>query len=414
MAVSHPQRFGELLGKVYRLVADGRCRYPRQPFTRCPTRPTAIRVMGAAEHTGKLVLDVPHTGKSNVVVPPEQARSSARDGSYIVTGGLGGLGLFLAEKMASARAAAVASCCLPIGARPRRSTRSSSSGRWAATSWWSAATSPQPGTADRLVAAATATGLPLRGVLHAAGVVEDATLENITDELIDRDWAPKVYGAWNLHHGHRGTRRSTGSARSPRPRRWWARRAGRVCRGQQLARRVHPLAAGSRPSRDRRSHGEPGPTSAARRTRQKPPTPRSLRTRAPTRSRRCFATTAPTPATHPSPECPGSPRWRNAPSSPKCSSARAKLNGNKQIARRAAGVARRRNGPPGSAVWSPTRSPGSCAAPSIRTVRCRYGLDSLGNLELRTRLEAETGIRITSTDITTIQGLAGLLCEKLT
>src|SRR5262249_21788019 len=43
-----------------------------------------------------------------------------------------------------------------------------------------------------------------------------------------------------------------------------------------------------------------------------------------------------------------------------------------------------------------------------------YGLDSLGNLELRTHLKAETGIRITSTDITTIQGLAALLCEKLT
>jgi polyketide synthase 5 len=44
-----------------------------------------------------------------------------------------------------------------------------------------------------------------------------------------------------------------------------------------------------------------------------------------------------------------------------------------------------------------------------------YGLDSLGALELRTRIETETGIRITATDITTvtIRGLAGLLCEKL-
>jgi polyketide synthase 5 len=42
-----------------------------------------------------------------------------------------------------------------------------------------------------------------------------------------------------------------------------------------------------------------------------------------------------------------------------------------------------------------------------------HGLDSLGNLELRTHIKAETGIRITSADITTIQGLAGLLCEKL-
>jgi acyl carrier protein len=57
----------------------------------------------------------------------------------------------------------------------------------------------QEGTAERLVAAATATGLPVRGVLHAAAVVEDATLANITDKLLARDWAPKVYGAWNLH-----------------------------------------------------------------------------------------------------------------------------------------------------------------------------------------------------------------------
>src|ERR1700758_5160709 len=54
-------------------------------------------------------------------------------------------------------------------------------------------------TAERVVAAATATGLAVRGVLHAAAVIEDATLTNITDELIERDWAPKVYGAWNLH-----------------------------------------------------------------------------------------------------------------------------------------------------------------------------------------------------------------------
>jgi polyketide synthase 5 len=42
-----------------------------------------------------------------------------------------------------------------------------------------------------------------------------------------------------------------------------------------------------------------------------------------------------------------------------------------------------------------------------------YGVDSLGNLELRTRLETETGIRTTSSDITTVRGLADLLCEKL-
>ena len=42
-----------------------------------------------------------------------------------------------------------------------------------------------------------------------------------------------------------------------------------------------------------------------------------------------------------------------------------------------------------------------------------YGLDSLGNLELRTRIETETGVRITSTDITTIRGLADAVAGKL-
>src|SRR5262249_45102754 len=35
-----------------------------------------------------------------------------------------------------------------------------------------------------------------------------------------------------------------------------------------------------------------------------------------------------------------------------------------------------------------------------------YGLDSLGNLELRTRIETETGIRSSSTDITTVRDFA--------
>ena len=42
-----------------------------------------------------------------------------------------------------------------------------------------------------------------------------------------------------------------------------------------------------------------------------------------------------------------------------------------------------------------------------------YGVDSLGNLELRTRIETETGIRINPADITTVRALAEHLCGKL-
>ncbi len=156
--------------------------------------------MSAAEHTGKLLLECRGPGTAASWCPRSVARVFRRDGAYIVTGGLGGLGLFLAAGMAAAgcgrivltgRSNPTPKAAAAIDAHPRDRQP---------TSWWSAATSPRPSTATRLVAAATATGLPVRGVLHAAAVVKDATLANITDELIDRDWAPKVYGAWHLHH----------------------------------------------------------------------------------------------------------------------------------------------------------------------------------------------------------------------
>ncbi|HEY1443174.1 MAG TPA: sulfolipid-1 biosynthesis phthioceranic/hydroxyphthioceranic acid synthase, partial [Mycobacterium sp.] len=102
MAESHPKRIGDLLGTVYRLVADGELPLPESTHYPLGDAATAVRVMSAAEHTGKLVLDMPKTGHTNVVVPPEQARPFRHDGSYIITGGLGGLGLFFAEKMAGA------------------------------------------------------------------------------------------------------------------------------------------------------------------------------------------------------------------------------------------------------------------------------------------------------------------------
>ena len=62
---------------------------------------TAIRVMGAAEHTGKLVLDIPHAGRSSVVLPPEQAQVFRATAPTSSPAAWVASGLFLAEKMAS-------------------------------------------------------------------------------------------------------------------------------------------------------------------------------------------------------------------------------------------------------------------------------------------------------------------------
>ena len=237
-----PAKVRDLLHTVYQLTADGRLPLPTTTHYPLADAATAVRVMRAAEHSGKLVLDVPVSGHSTVVVSPEQARVFRRDGAYLITGGLGGLGLFLAAEDGRRRAAAES--CSRRALRPDAATqmaidRIRSTGADIVVECGDIA---DPRTADRVVAAAIATGLPVCGVLHAAAVVEDATLANITDELIDRrlgaEGRRRVEPAPRHRHSAVGLvlrvllgGRARGLAGS-----------GGVRRGQQLAGRLHPLA----------------------------------------------------------------------------------------------------------------------------------------------------------------------------
>ena len=199
MSHTHPQRIQDLLRTVYGLVADGALPMPESTHYPLADADTAIRQMSGAQHTGKLVLDVPHTGTCRVVVPPAQVHVFRRDGAYIITGGLGGLGLFLAEKMAAAGCGRIV---LSSRSQPTLEALETIEciRAMGADIVVECGDIAEAGTAQRLVAVATATGLAVRGVLHAAAVFENAMLANMTDELIDRNWGPKVHGAWNLHN----------------------------------------------------------------------------------------------------------------------------------------------------------------------------------------------------------------------
>jgi polyketide synthase 5 len=158
----------------------------------------AIRAVAGARHTGKLVLAVPRTGYYRVLQAPKHFTPFKRDGAYIVTGGLGGRGLFLADAMSAAGAGRVIlnACSEPTDAAT--STLVAMRARGTEVEVISADIA-EPSTARRLVEAATATGLTLRGVLHGAAVVEGGILLSVTEEKLHRSWAPKVEGAWHLH-----------------------------------------------------------------------------------------------------------------------------------------------------------------------------------------------------------------------
>ncbi|MCI3927839.1 type I polyketide synthase [Streptomyces sp. AN091965] len=169
----------------------------------------ALRTMAAAEHTGKLVITIPQHGSTRCVVPPGRIDLSRSDGAYLITGGLGGLGLLLARDLAEHHAGRI---ILNGRSRPGpAATRILDELRQAGADVVVVLGDiTDSATAERLVAAATATGLPLRGIAHAAAVIRDATVTGIEDEPLTRVWGAKTLGAWHL-----------GQATADQPLDWW-------------------------------------------------------------------------------------------------------------------------------------------------------------------------------------------------
>lgn len=198
------QQDPELLAEGYRelssMLAQGTL--PPLPVTEHPVAEAAsvFHTMASARHMGKLVLTWPMTGTDTLPVRPEDVTVVRPDGSYLVTGGLGGLGLLVVRRLAERGAAAVVltsrSTPTPATSTVLDAITEEFGTRFEVVSGDLA----DSGVADSLVATALGTGHPLRGVLHAAAVVEDATVANLSSALLEKVWRPKATGAWLLHH----------------------------------------------------------------------------------------------------------------------------------------------------------------------------------------------------------------------
>ena len=192
-----------LLREVAEELAAGRLEsLPRKDFY-IERAADAFRMMAAARHIGKLVLTVPSSGETQAVVPAGLVPVAVADGSYVITGGLGGLGLEMAKWLAECGAGR-----LVLNGRSAPSTQAEEAiaGLLAAGTQIEVvcADVTEPGVADRLVEVAISTGLPLRGVLHSAAVLDDGILVNLDRERMERVWRPKVHGAWRLHEATQG------------------------------------------------------------------------------------------------------------------------------------------------------------------------------------------------------------------
>jgi acyl transferase domain-containing protein/acyl carrier protein len=158
----------------------------------------AFLEMAQGTHIGKLVAT---TSKRALIRAPRSSEGAlfGKSGSYLVTGGLGGLGLSIAEWMASEGAEHV----VLLGRRSAMNERHTEAiarmeARGCRVTVKACDVCDRQGLAA-IVDELCASDLPLRGVIHAAGVLRDAPLQAQSIRSFTEVMAPKILGAWHLH-----------------------------------------------------------------------------------------------------------------------------------------------------------------------------------------------------------------------
>ena len=165
---------------------------------------TAFRHMQASRHIGKIVVTVPPDFAPLAPAPAERPAIARADATYVVTGGLSGFGLQTARWLVrkGARHLALLS---RRGAAATPGAESILEGfASAGVSVVAPACNVADGEALRAVLASIEASMPpVRGVVHAAMVIEDALLRDLERDQLHRVLEPKIAGALQLHEATR-------------------------------------------------------------------------------------------------------------------------------------------------------------------------------------------------------------------
>ncbi|HSI40015.1 MAG TPA: SDR family NAD(P)-dependent oxidoreductase [Xanthobacteraceae bacterium] len=155
--------------------------------------PAAFRYMANARHIGKIVM---------VPKPVSKALPLRTDGTYLITGGLGGIGLTIADWLVKHGAGEL----VLLGRRAPNAEQAASIEALRALGAKVSAVPCDIGSPAAVAAlwADTLKGKPpLRGIVHAAGALADAPLHDQDEARYDTVAHAKVNGAWNLHEASR-------------------------------------------------------------------------------------------------------------------------------------------------------------------------------------------------------------------
>ncbi len=192
MGVEDPAFVGGLLRELLPDFERGVLKpLPHRDFALARVR-EAFRFMAGGRHIGKIVV-TQEAGRQPLLRP---------DTCYLITGGLGALGLEVARWLSEqgarhlvlvGRRGPSEEATQTIRAIEERGTRVLVCQGDIA----------EEDVTGKILAEVDSTCPPLRGIIHAAGVLDDGVLLEQSWPRFERVLAPKVRGAWNLHEGTR-------------------------------------------------------------------------------------------------------------------------------------------------------------------------------------------------------------------
>ena len=189
----------QLLGEAMKLFASGAVQPVRQLRYPISEMATAFRLIQAGKHTGKVILTVDPDVKVQVVPSKPPAVGLNPEATYIVVGGLGGLGQRLVAW--SAEKGARHMVIFSRTAKPDSDTQNlldtlASKGVTVRVMKCDVCSEES---LKQAIATIQKTMPPIRGMFQAAMVLNDIMLEHMTFEQWNKVAAPKVQGTWNLH-----------------------------------------------------------------------------------------------------------------------------------------------------------------------------------------------------------------------
>ncbi|MBM5798922.1 MAG: SDR family NAD(P)-dependent oxidoreductase, partial [Cyanobacteria bacterium K_Offshore_0m_m2_072] len=199
VAAAEPQLIRGLLEQLLADLEAGR--YQLLPIQQFPISQTvdAFRLMAQARHVGKVVITNPDATVSAATtgIQPEA--------TYLITGALGGLGLQLCQWLADqgARSLLLVARSAAHPSEQAQQVLSALEERGVACTLIPcdlAASGAAAGQQAQILASALEAvepGKPLRGVFHAAGILDDGLIEAQTPERLAAVLAPKL-GGWQL------------------------------------------------------------------------------------------------------------------------------------------------------------------------------------------------------------------------